>query len=329
MARSAQTHPFEALKPERIVAAIESQGLRVEGEPFALNSYENRVFDWRDDEGRRFIAKFYRPDRLENSAILEEHAFLDELEEAGVRIGPVWHNEQGETLHEYEGYRFALFHAIPGQPPELDNPAHLFALGETIGQVHAVARRRSFRHRATLSPGTVAAQSCNRVLERGWLTTRQRSAYERITGELLNHLPDDAWPVSSLQRVHGDCHPGNILGRDEHFALVDFDDCTMAPAVQDLWMLISANEPMEWQQQVSELIEGYEQYCDFERRQLGWIEQLRTVRLLRYSAWLIERWEDPAFPRAFPWLTEEHYWDQHIRTLEQQRVALEQPNWLA
>lgn len=322
-------HPFETLDPARVVDAIEAQGFLTEGEPFALNSYENRVFVWRDETGARFITKFYRPDRLDDATILEEHAFVDELDDAGCLVNRLWRSDSGESLHYHDGFRLATFHFVPGQAPELENPEHLFELGSTIGQIHAVGRRCAFRHRQILKPHNIARESLENIDESRWLTPRQRRAHQRIGHELLALLPDKAWPDDAFQRVHGDCHPGNILGRGEGFSLVDFDDCVMAPAVQDLWMLLSAQDEPGWRSQLSELLEGYEQHCDFDRRQLGWIEQLRTLRLVRYSAWLVERWDDPAFPRAFPWLASEGYWDQHLRILEQQRQVLSEPRWLA
>ncbi|MFC0269255.1 serine/threonine protein kinase [Kushneria aurantia] len=322
-------HPFEQLDPARVVAAIEARGFLTEGEPFALNSYENRVFMWHDVEGRRFVTKFYRPDRLSDAAILEEHAFLEELVQAGCRVNRLWRSDAGESLHYHDGFRLAIFYFMPGQAPELERPDHLFALGSTLGEIHAVARRRSFQHRSALHPHRIARASFDHVADSHWLTARQHRAHQRIGHQLLELLPDRAWPDEAFQRVHGDCHPGNILGRDDDFGLVDFDDCVMAPAVQDLWMLLSAEDEPGWQMQLSELLEGYEQHCAFDRRQLGWIEQLRTLRLVRYSAWLVERWSDPAFPRAFPWLASEHFWDQHLRMLEQQRQLLAEPRWLA
>lgn len=324
-----QLHPFETLRPERIVAAIESLGFEVLGEPFALNSYENRVYAWRDGEQRRWIVKFYRPGRWSRAQIGEEHAFLAELAAAGVKVGAAWQNDAGQTLHEFEGFHLALFHHVAGQAPELDNPAHLFALGELIGRMHSVARRAAFVHRPVMLPEEIVVASQERVLGSDWLNGRQRQAYGDITAALRRLVVRHGWPRDSVMRTHGDCHIGNMLGRDDDFALVDFDDCCMAPAVQDLWMLLSGEDEPEWQRQLAEVLEGYEQYCDFSRAELGWIEVLRTLRIMRHSAWLVARWDDPAFPSAFPWLTSESYWDQHIRALEQQRHTLEQPRWLA
>lgn len=324
------THPFARLEPARIVAAVESLGLWLPGEPFALNSYENRVFLVHDEERRRWVVKFYRPERWSDAQIQEEHDFLAELEAAGVAVAAPWRNEAGESLHRAEGFRFALYPQLPGQAPELENPAHLFVLGELIGAVHDVGRRSTFAHRLTLDLDAMVVEARERVLGSAWLDRRQRRAYERITDALHRQLAPHAWAPERAIRVHGDCHIGNILGRDEHFALVDFDDCLMAPAVQDLWMLFTAERDEERQMQLSEVIEGYEQHLDFDRGELALVEPLRTLRLLRHSAWLVARWDDPAFPPAFPWLADAGYWDGHIRMLEQQRQLLEQkPRWLA
>ncbi|MEC9482273.1 MAG: serine/threonine protein kinase [Halomonas sp.] len=323
-------HPFETLTPQRIVEAVEALGLWLPGEPFTLNSYENRVFLISDDERRRWVAKFYRPDRWSDAQIREEHDFLAELAAAEVPVAAPWRDERGESLHQAYGFRFALFPHVPGQAPELENPDHLFALGELIGQLHAVSVRRGFRTRNVVEPAILAQQSREQVLAGTWLNRRQRQAYARVSEALQRELADRTWPERAAIRVHGDCHLGNILGRDGTFALVDFDDCCMAPAIQDLWMMLTAQDDQERHMQLSELLEGYEAHADFDRRQLSWIEPLRALRLMRHSAWLIERWGDPAFPRAFPWVASEDYWDQHIRTLEQQRQVLDRTQrWLA
>ncbi|UYG06299.1 serine/threonine protein kinase [Halomonas sp. M4R1S46] len=324
------THPFARLAPARVVAAVESLGFWLPGEPFALNSYENRVYLVHDDERRRWVVKFYRPARWSDARIQEEHDFLIELEAAGVAVAAPWRDAAGASLHHAEGFRFAVFPQLPGQAPELEDPAHLFALGEVIGAMHAVGACRPFAHRRVMDLDVMVGEACEGVLASRWLDRRQRLAYQRVTEALRPALAAQAWPPSRNLRVHGDCHLGNMLGRDEHFALVDFDDCLMAPAVQDLWMLLTAQEEGERQMQLSEVVEGYEQYRDFDRCELALVEPLRTLRLLRHSAWLVARWDDPAFPQAFPWLADAGYWDAHIRELEQQRQTLSRaPCWLA
>lgn len=326
----AAKHPFESLTPARVVDAVESLGLWLPGEPFALNSYENRVFLISDDDRRRWVVKFYRPERWSEAQIREEHAFLAELMAVNAPVSAPWVNDDGESLHQAHGFLFALFPHVAGQAPELDNPEHLFALGGLIGQLHAVSARRTFAQRPVLEPAGWVEGSREKILAGNWLNRRQRQAYVRVSESLQAVLGDHAWPAEAAIRVHGDCHLGNILGRDARFTLVDFDDCCMAPAIQDLWMMLTAQNDQERQMQLSELIEGYEEHVPFDRRQLAWVEPLRTLRLMRHSAWLVVRWEDPAFPQAFPWAATEAYWDQHIRTLEQQRQVLEgRQRWLA
>lgn len=324
------SHPFSQLSPARVVAAVEALGFWLPGEPFTLNSYENRVFLVHDEERRRWVVKFYRPERWTDAQIREEHDFLAELAAAGVAVAPPWRDETGESLHREEAFRFTLFPHLPGQAPELENPSHLFALGELIGSVHAVGEQGRFTHRRSLDLDGMVTEARERVLASRWLDRHQRRAYERITASLHRQLAVHAWNADQAIRVQGDCHIGNMLGRDDHFALVDFDDCLMAPAIQDLWMLFTAQEEGERQMQLSEVTEGYEQHRDFDRRELSLVEPLRTLRLMRHSAWLVDRWQDPAFPLAFPWLADAGYWDGHLRMLEQQRQALEvEPRWLA
>ncbi|MFO8044900.1 MAG: serine/threonine protein kinase [Halomonas sp.] len=323
-------HPFATLSPARVVAAVESLGFWLPGEPFTLNSYENRVYLVHDEDRRRWVVKFYRPERWSDERIQEEHDFLAELVAADVAVAAPWRDAEGTSLHRAEGFRFSLFPCLPGQAPELENPVHLFALGELIGAVHAVGERGRFVHRGAMDLDGMVREARERVLASSWLGRRQRDAYARITDALHERLAEYAWSAEQAIRVHGDCHIGNILGRDEHFALVDFDDCLMAPAVQDLWMLITAEQPEERHMQLSEVMEGYEEQREFDRRELSLMEPLRALRLLRHSAWLVARWEDPAFPAAFPWLADEGYWDGQIRSLEQQRQVLDRtPRWLS
>jgi Ser/Thr protein kinase RdoA (MazF antagonist) len=322
-------HAFSALAPATIVAAIESIGIYPAGEPFALNSYENRVLLFRDDERRGWVVKFYRPQRWTTAVIQEEHDYLHELYHAGVSVVAPLRLAAGQTLHHFNGFDFALFPQQAGQAPELDNPAHLFALGGVLGRLHTVASRQAFTHRRQLALAPDVAEASAKVLESGWLTGHQRRAYETVTTHLVDALADHATAPANMIRCHGDCHLGNILGRDEAFTLVDFDDCLMAPAIQDIWMLLAIDEPAAWHAQLSEISEGYEEERAFPHAELELIEPLRSYRLVRHSGWLAARWSDPAFPQAFPWVGESGYWDGHIRQLEQQRLQLQTPRWLA
>lgn len=321
-------HAFSALSPETVMSAVESVGLYPAGEPFALNSYENRVLMFQDDDRARWVVKFYRPERLSDAAIGEEHAFLLELADAGIPVGAPWCDEKGQALHRFEGFRFTLFPHCSGRAPELDNPAHLFALGEVLGRLHAQSSRKAFAHRRTLELSGDIERARSQVMESPWLDSQQRRVYPQIIDRLLAALGRHSLSSANFIRTHGDCHLGNILGVDDAFTLVDFDDCLMAPAIQDIWMLLP-EDAQEWRTALSEVREGYEESRPFPDDELALIEPLRAYRLVRHVAWLVSRWEDPAFPPAFPWLADRGHWDQHLRQLEQQLMQLEQPRWLA
>ncbi|MGO2241728.1 MAG: serine/threonine protein kinase [Halomonas sp.] len=323
------SHPFSSLSPDLVMSAAESLDIWPAGEPFALNSYENRVLMFRDEDGKNWIIKFYRPDRWSEAALQEEHDFLQELADNDVPIVAPWRNAQGQSLHQFKVFNFALFPHCPGQAPELDNPAHLFAMGEVLGRLHKISAKQVFQHRPRLemASGILEAQQRVRTSER--LNGHQRRAYENVITKVHQQLSKHSVPASSMIRCHGDCHLGNVLGRDEQFTLVDFDDCLMAPAIQDIWMMLPTDDPQCWGAHLNEITEGYEETLPFPTEQMSLIEPLRSYRLIRHTAWLVSRWNDPAFPRAFPWLADSGYWDQHIRQLEQQCLQLENPRWLA
>lgn len=323
------SHPFSSLSPDLVMSAVESLDIWPAGEPFALNSYENRVLMFRDDDGKNWIVKFYRPDRWSDMAIQEEHDFLQELANQHVPVVAPWRDKAGASIHYFKAFRFTLFPHCPGQAPELDNPSHLFAMGELLGRLHQVSANKTFQHRPRLELASGVLDAQQRVLTSERLTRHQRRAYEKVVQKVHQQLLKHNVPASSMIRCHGDCHLGNVLGRDEQFTLVDFDDCVMAPAMQDIWMLLPTDDPQGWRSYLSEITEGYEESCSFPSEQMALIEPLRSYRLIRHSAWLVSRWDDPAFPRAFPWLADSGYWDQHIRQLEQQCLQLDNPRWLA
>jgi Ser/Thr protein kinase RdoA (MazF antagonist) len=323
------SHPFSSLSPDQVMTAVESIDIWPAGEPFALNSYENRVLMFRDEDGTNWIVKFYRPDRWSDVAIQEEHDFLQELANQQVPVVAPWRNREGASLHYFKAFRFALFPHCPGQAPELDNPSHLFAMGEVLGRLHQVSAKKTFQHRPHLEMASGILDAQQRVLASSWMNRHQRRAYERVIERVYQHLIKHNVPSSSMIRCHGDCHLGNVLGREEQFTLVDFDDCIMAPAMQDIWMLLPTDDPQGWRSHLSEITEGYEETRSFPNEQMALIEPLRSYRLIRHSAWLVSRWDDPAFPRAFPWLADSGYWDQHIRQLEHQCLQLDNPRWLA
>lgn len=317
-------HPYDRLGPDMVIDAVESAGYLSDARLLALNSYENRVYQVGIEDDVPLIAKFYRPERWSDAQILEEHRFSLELEDAEISVVAPMVDADGKTLHEFEGFRFALFKRRGGHSPELDNFDNLLVLGRTLGRIHAVGKAASFQDRQEITVQRMLTDSREFLLE-GFIPSSLVPAYSTLTRDLLQGVSEIYAEVGAndVIRIHGDCHVGNILWRDNTAHFVDLDDCCTAPAVQDLWMFLSGDRPYR-QLQLSELVEGYSEFCDFDPRQLRWLEALRTMRLTHYAAWLARRWNDPAFPRSFTWFNTERYWADHILELREQMSALQE-----
>lgn len=325
--------PYAGLTPDVCLNALDSAGLVTTGSLLALNSYENRVFQAgveTDDGGTGFVvAKFYRPGRWSDAQILEEHAFVAELAAAEITAVPP-RVFAGTTLHAFEGFRFAVFPRRGGRAPLLDDPQVLEWIGRFLGRIHVVGRARGFEHRPALDIEGFGREPRAWLLANDWLPAELRDVYAGVSQQALDtvaHAFDRAGDVAML-RLHGDVHEGNVLWYDgltdhgPHF--VDFDDARSGPAVQDLWMLLGA-ERGEQTQRLSDLLAGYEEFSDFDRRELHLVEALRTLRLIHYSAWIARRWQDPAFPAAFPWFDTPRYWEGRILELREQIAAMSEP----
>jgi Ser/Thr protein kinase RdoA (MazF antagonist) len=318
------THPFEALGPDLLLDAVESVGLVPDGRFLALNSYENRVYQIGIENQAPLVAKFYRPERWSTEAILDEHDFSLEL--AGHEIPVVAPLRLvGSTLHEHRGFRFALFPRRGGRAPELDDTDTREWLGRFLGRIHAVGEARGFTARPRFGLAAVR-EDRDWLLAEHWIPDYLVDAYRTLSDDLLLAMAaafERAGDIHML-RLHGDCHPGNVLWTEQGPHFVDLDDCATGPAVQDLWMLLSG-EREERSLQLSDVIAGYEDFRDFDRRELHLVEALRTARVMRYAAWLARRWDDPAFPLAFPWFGEPRFWEQHLLDLREQAAALQEP----
>ena len=323
---NAGTHPFDTLSPDTVIDAVESTGLLSDARILALNSYENRVYQVGIEEQEPVVAKFYRPQRWTDEQILEEHSFTHQLHDLEIPAVPPLKNESGESLHEYAGFRFALFARRGGRSPDIDNLDNLRILGRYLGRIHRVGSVSAFRHRRTLSIEQFAEQSAAFLLEKHFIPETLVTAYSTLAKDLISRIHEVFREAGKLNliRIHGDCHMGNVLWRHDLPHFVDFDDTMMGPAIQDLWMLLTG-EPEERMAQLDQLIQGYREFHDFNPRELVLIEALRTLRLMHYSAWLAKRWDDPAFPMTFTWFNTERYWADHILQLREQRAALDEP----
>lgn len=319
------SHPYDRLSPDLILDAVESAGFEVNGSLLPLNSYENRVLQIGLEERAPIIAKFYRPDRWSDDAILEDHAYSLELASQEIPVVPPLLDDKQQSLFEHQGFRFALYPRQGGRSPNLENPDHLEWIGRFLGRIHAVGTSRPFVHRETLSVDALGWQSLAWLRQSGMLPLETANAYLSLCEDLLTRIDGifSSHPFNQL-RLHGDCHPGNILWTDQGPHFVDMDDCRNGPAIQDFWMLLSGDR-QEMTLQLSELIEGYRLFHDFDTRELALIEPLRTLRLIHYSTWLARRWDDPAFPKAFPWFNTGAYWQEQLAILVQQKELLDQP----
>jgi Ser/Thr protein kinase RdoA (MazF antagonist) len=317
-------HPYDSLTPDTVIDAVESAGYRSDARLLALNSYENRVYQVGIEDAQPLIAKFYRPERWSEAQILEEHRFSLDLQDAEISVVAPLVDDAGNTLHLYQGFQFALFPRRGGYPPELDNYDNLLVLGRTLGRIHGLGRSDTFRERQAISVDRMLGEAREFLLH-NFIPRDLVPAYESLSKDLLDIVGGIYAEIGEQDtiRIHGDCHVGNILWRDDTAHFVDFDDCCTGPAIQDLWMFLSG-ERHERQLQISELVEGYSEFCDFDPRQLRWIEALRTLRLTNYAAWLARRWDDPAFPRSFTWFNTERYWAEHILELREQMSALQE-----
>jgi Ser/Thr protein kinase RdoA (MazF antagonist) len=316
--------PYAGLTPDVILNAVDSTGLRTDGRMSALNSYENRVYQVGIEDAKPVIAKFYRPARWTDPQILEEHRFTAELAQREIPAVPPLAASDA-TLHAFGGFRFALYPRRGGRAPELDDPATLEWLGRFIGRIHAVGAIQSFAHRPALDIASFGDEPRGFLLGSDWIPADLRHAYASVLDQALTGVRecfDRAGAVRSL-RLHGDCHPGNVLWTQDGPHFVDFDDARMGPAVQDLWMLLSGDRAA-MTRQFSDVLAGYEDFVELDRRELALIEALRTLRLVHYSAWIARRWNDPAFPAAFPWFHGTKYWQDQILQLREQVAAMQE-----
>ncbi len=318
---------FANLTPDTILDAIEATTeLRCDGRFLALNSYENRVYQIGIDQGEPIIAKFYRPLRWSNAAILEEHRFTIALAKREIPVIAPLAGHNGNTLHLHKSYRFALYPRRGGRAPDLDNPEHLKQLGRFIGRIHAMGSTKPFKHRPTLDIESFAARPRRFLLENNFIPEHLLQAYESLSSDLITQIEECFKRAGNIEhiRLHGDCHPGNILWTETGPHIVDFDDARMGPAMQDLWMFLAGDRDY-MSARLDNVLEGYSQFHDFNPAELHILEALRTLRMIHYAAWLAMRWDDPAFPLAFPWFNTLNYWEEHIQALREQAALMTEP----
>lgn len=313
---------FQALSPDLILDALESVGLRAESGLTALNSYENRVYQFLCEDRKRYVVKFYRPERWTEEQIHEEHRFSHDMSEAEIpAVAPLTINEN--TLHHHQGYMFTVFPSVGGRQYEIDNLDQLEWVGRFLGRIHQVGRESLFTARPTIGLDEYLAQPREVLAQCPLIPKTLREPFLLATDALINTTKEYWHTDWQPLRLHGDCHPGNILWRDGPL-FVDMDDARNGPAIQDLWMLLHGDQS-EQRLQLDVLLEAYEEFADFDARELALIEPLRGMRMVYYLAWVARRWEDPAFPKSFPWMTDEDFWRGQIAAFNEQIKKLKAP----
>lgn len=326
-------HPYDTLTPDLVLDALAQLDLRGDGRLLALSSYENRVYQAHLEDGPPVVLKFYRPDRWSEAHILEEHRYALELAAAEVPVVAPWVS-QGRSLHHHAGFLYSVSPWRGGRRPELDDPEVLEWIGRFLARIHTVGSLQPFEHRPALNAATLGREPVTWLLGSGMIPPDALPQWRSAAEAALDLATATLAAQTPLQlRLHGDCHPGNILwtptdrpGGGPHF--VDLDDSRTGPAVQDLWMLLSGDRSQQ-QHQLGGLLDGYTQFRDFDLRELSLIEALRTLRLLHYSSWLAKRWNDPTFPIHFPWFGTSSYWLEQTQVLWDQCEAMQAPPLVA
>lgn len=313
---------FQTLHPDTIMDALFEQGIRVDSGLTPLNSYENRVYQFQDEDRQRFVVKFYRPERWSVDQILEEHQFAVELLEDEVPVAaPLAFN--GQTLLSHQGFHYAIFPSVGGRQFEADNIDQMEAVGRYLGRLHQTGRKQPFTCRPTIGLDEYLVEPRQLFEHARLIPSAQKAAFLKATDTLIAAVTE-RWPTNfDSLRLHGDCHAGNILWREGPL-FVDLDDSRNGPAIQDLWMLLNGDKA-EQRMQLETIIEAYEEVSEFETSEIELIEPLRAMRLVYYLAWLMRRWDDPAFPKNFPWLTGEDYWRGQTTTFLEQVKVLQEP----
>lgn len=319
------TAPFADLSPDAILSAVDQYGCKTDGRLLALNSYENRVYQIGLEQGPPIVGKFYRPGRWTDAGILEEHALIAELAAQELPVVPPLRFNGQQTLLHSGGYRFSLFPRQGGRVPEISSKDQLQWLGRLLGRLHAIGAQSAYSARPTLSVTLFGDEPRAYLLQGPWLPPDLTNAYSSVSAHALDAVRrcfERAGDINHI-RLHGDCYPGNLLWTDDGPHFVDFDDSRMGPAIQDLWMLL-AGDRAAMGVQLRHLLTGYQTFYDFNTSELYLLEALRTLRLIHYSAWLAKRWDDPAFPLAFPWFNSPRYWQDRIIELREQIALMDE-----
>lgn len=316
MSETSRSDLFLSLTPDRVLAAVEAAGLATNPVCYPLNSFENRVYEVELVDRSRIIAKFYRPGRWSEEQILEEHAYLLDLEVEEVAVCPVRRFPDGSTLKRQDGIFYSLAERRGGRAPDELDDAAAERLGMLAGRLHAVGARRDAPHRLRLTSDAFVRDALAWLEEHAAVPARVWPRYAAAAHEVADRLDALSEGVET-HRIHGDLHLGNLLMREGVLHVLDFDDMVVGPAVQDLWLALPGRDA-HTRRQRERFLEGYERFRLFDRSSLRLIEPLRALRMIHFSTWLARRWHDPIFPATWPQFGDDDYWDRETADLEEQ-----------
>jgi len=325
MTQDAAALAFADLQPDDILTALDEIGFECDGRFLALNSYENRVYQVGIENDSPIVAKFYRPKRWSDAAILEEHEFAIDLANQEIPVIPPLVRD-GNTLHHTGHHRVAVYQCRGGRAPDLDNYDLQTQLGRLVARIHLEGETRRFEHRPSIDIDSYGVESLEYLLDHDFIPDDNREAYESVAELVLDGVEACFIRAGNVReiRLHGDFHPGNVLVARDQLHIVDLDDARHGPAIQDLWMFLSGDRD-EQTPQLTALLEGYQSFRAFDARELHLVEALRSLRIMHYAAWLARRWGDPAFKVAFPWFDSRRYWDDHVLALREQVALMQEP----
>ena len=313
---------FENLTPDRILEAVEAGLDRdLTGLTSPLPSYINRVYELQSADGERFIAKFYRPGRWTRAAVQDEHDFVLDCADDEIPVVAPRKLAGGGTVGEYEGILYAVYPKRSGREMDLQTDEGWRRLGSLVGRIHAAGARRDAAERLRMHPEATTLPEIALLLEQCGMRPHQAGRFRDVTDRIIDIALREFEGVD-LQRIHGDCHRANILERPgEGLMVIDFDDMVVGPAVQDIWLLLpgAANSS---RREIQLILEGYEQFAEFDDRQLRLIEILRAMRIIYFLAWCSMQQADFRFQSNFPEWGSEMFWQREISDIEHQYHAI-------
>lgn len=316
---SGPTQYFFELTPDKVMSALEKEpilGIKqfCTGYCQPLASFENRVYEVEFEDKRRAVAKFYRPGRWTEVQILEEHEFMQDILEAEIPVVvPHYFAKPKDTLRKTDaGLFYCVYPKVGGRQPEDLPREKLEQLGRLIARMHNVGVQKKAPNRVVLSPDSYGQASLDFLLNEQVVSAQIENRFADIVEEIIDHAAF-LFEGQPLQRIHGDCHAGNILWNEKTGPFfIDFDDMVTGPPIQDLWLLAPDPDSLKY------LIDGYSQMRDLPMGSVNLVESLRALRMVHYATWIAKRYEDPAFQRAFPHFSSPRYWEELTADLEKQ-----------